>query len=129
MVAEVAEALTQEGIEGRILGEPLARAGVREPEPQHGACAVVPTGIGHSSGIGDTINALILTPLAPSAAPLLIRPYDPADWPAVWALREPVFPSGKTFPHDPLPGAFRQRRLGSVNALVMVQSLGEGREP
>jgi len=33
--------------------------------------------------------------------PLQIRPYDPADWPAVWALLEPVFRAGDTFPHDP----------------------------
>ena len=33
--------------------------------------------------------------------PLQIRPYEPADWPAVWALLEPVFRAGETFPHDP----------------------------
>ena len=26
---------------------------------------------------------------------------EPADWPAVWALLEPVFRAGETFPHDP----------------------------
>jgi L-amino acid N-acyltransferase YncA len=35
------------------------------------------------------------------APPLQIRPYEPADWPAVWALLEPVFRAGETFPHDP----------------------------
>ena len=30
-----------------------------------------------------------------------IRPYEPADWPAVWGLLEPVFRAGETFPHDP----------------------------
>ena len=35
------------------------------------------------------------------ASPLQIRPYQPADWPAVWALLEPVFRAGETFPHDP----------------------------
>jgi L-amino acid N-acyltransferase YncA len=35
------------------------------------------------------------------ASPLQIRPYVPADWPAVWALLEPVFRAGETFPHDP----------------------------
>jgi len=35
------------------------------------------------------------------ASPLQIRPYEPADWPAVWALLEPVFRAGETFPHDP----------------------------
>jgi L-amino acid N-acyltransferase YncA len=34
-------------------------------------------------------------------SPLQIRPYGPADWPAVWALLEPVFRAGETFPHDP----------------------------
>jgi L-amino acid N-acyltransferase YncA len=36
-----------------------------------------------------------------SPAPLQIRPYEAADWPAVWALLEPVFRAGETFPHDP----------------------------
>ena len=35
------------------------------------------------------------------ASPLQIRPYVPADWPALWALLEPVFRAGETFPHDP----------------------------
>ena len=35
------------------------------------------------------------------ASPLPIRPYEPADWPAVWPLLEPVFRSGETFPHNP----------------------------
>ncbi|MCX5940134.1 MAG: GNAT family N-acetyltransferase [Cyanobium sp. LacPavin_0818_WC50_MAG_67_9] len=29
------------------------------------------------------------------ASPLQIRPYEPADWPAVWALLEPVFRAGE----------------------------------
>jgi len=33
--------------------------------------------------------------------PLQIRPYAAADWPAVWALLEPVLRAGETFPHDP----------------------------
>ena len=45
-------------------------------------------------------------PLDPSSlpalsSPLQIRPYGAADWPAVWALLEPVFRAGETFPHDP----------------------------
>jgi L-amino acid N-acyltransferase YncA len=32
---------------------------------------------------------------------LQIRPYEPADWSAIWALLEPVFRAGETFPHDP----------------------------
>jgi L-amino acid N-acyltransferase YncA len=45
-------------------------------------------------------------PLDPSSLPALslplqIRPYEAADWPAVWALLEPVFRDGETFPHDP----------------------------
>ena len=35
------------------------------------------------------------------ASSLQIRPYEQADWPAVWALLEPVFRAGETFPHDP----------------------------
>jgi L-amino acid N-acyltransferase YncA len=32
---------------------------------------------------------------------LQIRPFEATDWPAVWALLEPVFRAGETFPHDP----------------------------
>jgi L-amino acid N-acyltransferase YncA len=35
------------------------------------------------------------------STPLQIRPSGAADWPAVWALLEPVFRAGETFPHDP----------------------------
>ncbi len=37
----------------------------------------------------------------PATPPLGIRPYAAADWPGVWALLEPVFRAGETFPHDP----------------------------
>ena len=30
-----------------------------------------------------------------------VRPLEPADWPALWRLLEPVFRAGDTFPHDP----------------------------
>ena len=45
-------------------------------------------------------------PLDPSSLPALslplqIRPYEAADWPSLWALLEPVFRAGATFPHDP----------------------------
>jgi L-amino acid N-acyltransferase YncA len=40
-------------------------------------------------------------PLATPITSLLIRPYEQADWPALWALLEPVFRAGETFPHDP----------------------------
>jgi L-amino acid N-acyltransferase YncA len=33
--------------------------------------------------------------------PVQIRPFEPADWPGLWALLEPVFRAGETFPHDP----------------------------
>ena len=39
--------------------------------------------------------------LTSSRSPLQIRPYEPTDWPALWALLEPVFRAGETFPHDP----------------------------
>ena len=41
------------------------------------------------------------TAVAPPTSPLQIRPYGTADWPGVWALLEPVFRAGETFPHDP----------------------------
>jgi L-amino acid N-acyltransferase YncA len=39
--------------------------------------------------------------LASPTPPLQIRPYGATDWPALWALLEPVFRAGETFPHDP----------------------------
>jgi L-amino acid N-acyltransferase YncA len=51
--------------------------------------------------LGRQSPGLGSTPLASSASPLQIRPYEPADWPALWALLEPVFRAGETFPHDP----------------------------
>jgi L-amino acid N-acyltransferase YncA len=35
------------------------------------------------------------------AFPLQLRPFEPADWPGVWGLLEPVFRAGETFPQDP----------------------------
>jgi L-amino acid N-acyltransferase YncA len=43
--------------------------------------------------------------------PFRIRPFAPADWPAVWALLEPVFRAGETFPHDPAISAAEARSL------------------
>ena len=40
-------------------------------------------------------------PLTSPRSPLQIRPFVEPDWPAVWALLEPVFRAGETFPHDP----------------------------
>lgn len=39
--------------------------------------------------------------VASHRSPLQIRLYEPADWPAIWALLEPVFRAAETFPHDP----------------------------
>ncbi|KEF41270.1 MAG: acetyltransferase [Cyanobium sp. CACIAM 14] len=36
-----------------------------------------------------------------SPALAAIRPFREADWPGVWAVLEPVFRAGETFPHDP----------------------------
>jgi hypothetical protein len=51
--------------------------------------------------VGVTITMASLRSLAFHLSPLQIRPYEPADWPAIWALLEPVFRAGETFPHDP----------------------------
>ena len=52
--------------------------------------------------LGDEDRAsLKRTALATPTTPLQIRPFEAADWPAVWALLEPVFRAGETFPHDP----------------------------
>jgi len=40
-------------------------------------------------------------PLTSPRSPLQIRPFEASDWSAVWALLEPVFRAGETFPHDP----------------------------
>jgi len=40
-------------------------------------------------------------PLNPLALALQIRCFEPADWPALWSVLEPVFRAGDTFPHDP----------------------------
>jgi len=53
------------------------------------------------SPAGGRITAPRTPPLGSPTALLKIRPYEPADWPQVWALLEPVFRAGETFPHDP----------------------------
>ena len=55
----------------------------------------------HSGQLNETINSSRCLSLATPTTPLQIRPYEAADWPAVWALLEPVFRAGETFPHDP----------------------------
>ena len=54
-----------------------------------------------SPGPAGRITAAHTPPLAAPTPPLQIRPYEPVDWPKVWALLEPVFRAGETFPHDP----------------------------
>ncbi len=61
--------------------------------------------------IGGRITVALPDALAPSAVPLQIRPYEPADWAAVWGLLEPVFRAGETFPHDPAITAAEARAL------------------
>jgi L-amino acid N-acyltransferase YncA len=59
--------------------------------------------------------------LTPAPSPLRIRPYEAADWPAVWALLEPVFRAGETFPHDPaISEAEAQLAWVEQNQVVMV---------
>ena len=61
------------------------------------------------------------------ASPLQIRPYEPADWPAVWALLEPVFRAGETFPHDPaIREAEAKLALVEHNQAVMIAVDGAG---
>ncbi|MCS5693407.1 GNAT family N-acetyltransferase [Cyanobium sp. FGCU-6] len=50
-----------------------------------------------------------------------MRLYEAADWPAVWALLEPVFRAGATFPHDPaITEAEAQRAWVEQSQAVMV---------
>lgn len=59
--------------------------------------------------------------LISSRSPLQIRPYGPGDWPAVWALLEPVFRAGETFPHDPaIPEAEARAAWVEQSQAVMV---------
>jgi hypothetical protein len=52
--------------------------------------------------LGDEDRAsLNRSALAMPTTPLQVRPFEATDWPAVWALLEPVFRAGETFPHDP----------------------------
>ena len=61
------------------------------------------------------------------ASPLQIRPYEPADWPAVWAVLEPVFRAGETFPHDPaITEAKAKVAWVEMNQAVMVAVDGAG---
>ncbi|MCT0215921.1 hypothetical protein KQ298_06230 [Synechococcus sp. CS-1330] len=61
------------------------------------------------------------------ASPLQIRPYELADWPAVWALLEPVFLAGETFPHDPaISESEAQVAWVEQNQAVMVAVDGAG---
>ena len=61
------------------------------------------------------------------ASPLQIRPYEQADWPAVWALLEPVFRAGETFPHDPaISESEAQLAWVKQNQAVMIAVDGDG---
>lgn len=77
-------------------------------------------------------------------SPLQIRPDEAADWPALWALLEPVFRAGETFPHNPAITEAEARlawveqnravmvavdAVGDVDALVMFQHLLEEPTP
>ena len=53
-------------------------------------------------GLQDRIPSALHSPRPTLASSRLqIRPYENVDWPDVWALLEPVFRAGETFPHDP----------------------------
>ena len=74
----------------------------------------------HQLGNEDRAS-LNLSALATPTAPLQIRPFEEADWPAVWALLEPVFRAGETFPHDPaITEAEAQLAWVEQNRAVMV---------
>ena len=74
-----------------------------------------------SGQLNETINFSRRLSLATPTTPLQIRPYEVADWPAVWALLEPVFRAGETFPHDPaISEAEAQLAWVKQNQAVMV---------
>ena len=51
--------------------------------------------------VDEDRDSLDPSALATPTTPLQIRPFEPADWPGVWALLAPVFRAGETFPQDP----------------------------
>jgi hypothetical protein len=56
-----------------------------------------------------------------------VRPFASADWPGVWAVLEPVFRAGETFPHDPAIQQEEVRRLWVADSQqVMVAVDGAG---
>jgi L-amino acid N-acyltransferase YncA len=66
-------------------------------------------------------------PLTSPRSPLQIRPFEATDWPAVWALLEPVFRAGETFPHDPaISEAEAQLAWVEQNHAVMIAVDGDG---
>ena len=74
----------------------------------------------HQLGNEDR-DSLDPSALATPTTPLQIRPFEEADWPAVWALLEPVFRAGETFPHDPaISEAEAQRAWVEHTQAVMV---------
>lgn len=60
--------------------------------------------------VGAAAGAVAGSPALPSTL-LPIRPLEPSDWPAVWALLQPVFRAGETFPHDPAIAETEARAL------------------
>jgi L-amino acid N-acyltransferase YncA len=59
--------------------------------------------------------------------PLQIRPLEPADWPELWRLLEPVFRAGETFPHDPAITEAEARALWvDQSQAVLVAVAAEG---
>jgi len=74
----------------------------------------------HQLGDEDR-DSLDPSALGTPTTPLQVRPFEAADWPAVWALLEPVFRAGETFPHDPaITEAEAQLAWVEQNQAVMV---------
>ena len=68
-----------------------------------------------------------MPPLAQPPLTLQIRAMEPGDWPGVWALLEPVFRAGETFPHDPAISEPEARALWvQQSQAVMVALAGDG---
>jgi L-amino acid N-acyltransferase YncA len=63
---------------------------------------------------------------APVASPLQLRPFEPADWPGVWGLLEPVFRAGATFPHDPAITEAEAKGLWVEQPLAVTVALDVG---
>ena len=97
------------------------------PPPGSPSAPIHRRGGRHGVALGETIARSCRRLLVALVTPLQIRPYVASDWPAVWALLEPVFRAGETFPHDPAISETEARQawvMQSQAVMVAVDAAG-----